>query len=116
METLSRYRSFDPATLSTIKITPNLWKTETEVAWFQLLKRQTNIPERDAQLKQAENILRSRVNFQGSLMNLQGELDWEAAWKLFSSRDQEALALFGVSIEENSWSQDVGSNGSRCSV
>jgi uncharacterized protein YfaS (alpha-2-macroglobulin family) len=35
-------------------------------------------------------------------------LDWEAAWKLFSSRDQEALALFGISIEEKSWSQDVG--------
>lgn len=108
MEALSRYKSFSPGLLSTVQITPNLWKTETVVAWFQILKRQTDIPNRDMQLKQVENILRARMNFQGSLMNLQGELDWEAQWRLFSSRDQEAMGTFGIAIDEASWSQDVG--------
>lgn len=108
METLSRYKAFTPNLLSTVQITPNIWKNETSTAWFQLLKRQTDIPNRDAQLKQAENILRARVNFQGSLMNLQGDLDWEGKWRLFSSRDQEAMGVFGVSIDEGSWGQDVG--------
>lgn len=108
METLSRYKSFTPNFLSTVQITPNIWKNETATAWFQLLKRQADIPNRDAQLKQAENILRSRINFQGSLMNLQGELDWEGKWRLFTSPDQEAMGVFGISIDEGSWEQDVG--------
>lgn len=108
LETLSRYKSFNINHLSLVQMTPNLWKTETVTAWFQLLKRQAEIPNRDSQLKQAENILRSRMNFQGSLMNLQGELDWEAKWRLFTSRDQEALGVFGVAIEETSWNQDIG--------
>jgi uncharacterized protein YfaS (alpha-2-macroglobulin family) len=108
METLSRYKAFSPRLLSTIQITPNIWKNETAAAWYQLLKRQVDIPNRDAQLKQAENILRARINFQGSLMNLQGDLDWEARWRLFSSRDQEAMAVFGISIDEPAWQQDVG--------
>jgi uncharacterized protein YfaS (alpha-2-macroglobulin family) len=108
METLSRYKAFTPNLLSTVQITPNIWKNETATAWFQLLKRQSDIPNRDAQLKQVQNILRARINFQGSLMNLQGDLDWEGQWRLFSSRDQEAIGVFGVSIEDGSWTQDVG--------
>ena len=108
METLSRYKAFSPNLLSTVQITPNIWKNETATAWFQLLKRQADIPNRDTLLKQAENILRARINFQGSLMNLQGDLDWEGKWQLFSSRDQEAMGVFGVSIDETSWGQDVG--------
>lgn len=108
METLSRYKAFAPSLLSTIQVTPNIWKNETTTAWYQLLKREPNIPEQGKLLKQAENILRSRINFQGSLMNLQGDLDWEGEWRLFSSRDQEALGAFGVFIDEPSWGQDAG--------
>jgi hypothetical protein len=108
METLSRYKAFHASQLGTVTITPNLWKTETATAWFQLLKRQLEIPNRISLLKQAENILRARVNFQGSLMNVQGDLDWEAQWRLFTSRDQEALGVFGASMDEDSWNQDVG--------
>lgn len=108
METLSRFQAFNPTYLSALQITPNLWKTETVTAWYELLKRQTDIPNRDQQMKAAENILHSRLNFQGSLMNLQGDLDWEAQWRLFTSRDQEAMGVFGISMEEASWQQDVG--------
>jgi uncharacterized protein YfaS (alpha-2-macroglobulin family) len=108
METLSRYSAFLPNLLSTVQLNPTLWKNETVIAWFQLLKRQPNIPNRDARLAQAENILRARTNFQGSIMNLQGDLDWEGRWRLFSSQDQEAIGVFGVSIGENSWAEDVG--------
>jgi uncharacterized protein YfaS (alpha-2-macroglobulin family) len=107
METLSRYKAFKPNMLSTVQLTPNIWKTETVTAWFQLLKRQADIPNRDTQLKQAENILRSKINFQGSLMNLQGDLDWESQWQLLTSRDQEAMGVFGVSIDEETWRADV---------
>lgn len=109
LETLSRYKAFSPDLLSTVQIAPNTWKNETVTAWFQLLKRQSDIPNRDAQLKQAENILRSRVSFQGSSMTLQNNLGWEGQWRLFTSDDQEAIGAFGVSIDEDTtWGQDIG--------
>lgn len=108
METLSRYQAFSPKFLTTLKLTPNLWKNETLIAWFQLLKRQSDIPNREEHLKQIKNILRARLNFQGTQMNLQGDLDWEGKWRLFTSRDQEAMGYFGMAIDEESWSQDVG--------
>jgi len=108
MESLSRYKVFSANLLTTVNLTPNLWKNETLTAWYQLLKRQKDIPNRDAQLKQAENILKSRINFQGSLMNLQTDLDWESQWRLFSSRDQEAMGVFGLFIDEPTWGEDVG--------
>ncbi|WP_413292370.1 alpha-2-macroglobulin family protein [Bdellovibrio sp. HCB185ZH] len=108
METLSRYGVFDKSMLSTVQITPNIWKNETATAWFQLLKRQPDIENRDVLLKQAENILRARTNFQGTLMNLQGGSDDESQWVLFTSRDQEAMGLFGIAIDEPAWKDDVG--------
>ncbi|QLY25246.1 Ig-like domain-containing protein [Bdellovibrio sp. KM01] len=108
METLSRYGAFDNSMLAMVQITPNIWKNETAAAWFQILKRQPEIENRDALLKQAENILRARVNFQGTLMNLQGTSDDESQWVLFTSRDQEAMGLFGIAIDEPAWKDDVG--------
>lgn len=108
METLARYQAFQPSLLETIKVTPNLWQTETLVAWHRILTLGKNIPKREDQLKQATNILRARVNFQGTLMNLQKELSPEGRWGLFTSPDQEALGLFGVAIDDAAWSEDAG--------
>lgn len=108
METLSRYGKFNPADLQSIKQTPNLWATETVAAWFRLLEREKAIPQRDELLKQATNILRARVNYQGTAMNLQGAVDWEGQWKLFTSRDQEMLSVFGISVKDESWRNDAG--------
>lgn len=108
METLSSFGRFDAKWLTTIQQTPNVWKTTAIVAWTKLLAREAKIPNRDALLKQAENILRARVNYQGSLMNLQGEVDWEASWSLFVSRDQEAIEVLGLGIDQPSWHGDIG--------
>lgn len=108
MDALSRYNSFSSNLLATVQLTPNLWKNETLVAWYHLLKRQAEIPNRATQLKQTETILRSRVNFQGSLMNLQNEGDWEGRWQLLTSNDQEALGVFRIFMDEKDWGQDAG--------
>lgn len=108
MATLARYQAFSPALLETVKVTPNLWRTETLVAWHRLLTLEKNLPERDARLKQTLNVLRARVNFQGSLMNLQQELGPADRWGLFTSPDQEALGVFGIAIDDAGWSEDAG--------
>lgn len=108
MDVLSLYKRFNLEQLKSVTITPNLWSTTTVVALHRLLNREDKIPNREALLKQTENILRSRVNYQGSLMNLQGAIDWEAGWRLFSSRDLEAMDVFGLAIDQPSWHSDIG--------
>lgn len=111
LETLSQMKSFNSSMLSLIKVTPIIWKTETLVAFFELLKRETALPQRNSLLKQIDTLLHSRVNFQGTLMNLQQSSidsnDWEYQWRLFTSKDQEALGIFKLALQEPSWSQDV---------
>lgn len=108
IDSLSRMGHFDPKLLSTVEVKPNLWQTETVAAWDQLLIRETGINGREQQRKQSQTILRTRMNFQGSLMNLQGQLGWEAAWQLFTSDDQQALAVFAAALKDDSWKDDVG--------
>lgn len=108
MDVLSLYKRFSVEQLKTVTITPNLWTTTAVVALNRLLLREAQIPNREALLKQTENILRARVNYQGSLMNLQGAFDWEAAWRLFSSHDLEAMDVFGLAIDVPSWHSDIG--------
>lgn len=108
LETLSRYKKFDRKQMSTLRPTPNLWKNETAVAWYQLLNREPEIAGRENLLKQASTILRTRLNFQGTTMTLQGSGNWESDWQLFTSPDQEALGLFGAVLTDKTWAGDIG--------
>jgi len=108
MQTLASFGRFQAEWLSTLQVTPNLWRNETLAAWHQLLKLRPEIPESAKLLEQANQIIRARLNFQGSLMNLQNESDWEARYRLFTSQDQEALGIFGLSLEEESFRSDTG--------
>lgn len=108
IDVLSEYGAFPAEAFKAITPTPNLWKTTTVVALHRILERETTIANREPLMKQIENILHARVNYQGTLMNLQGDLDWEASWRLFSSRDQEAIAVFGLAIDLKSWEADIG--------
>ena len=108
METLSRFQNLKIEDVTAIPFTPNLWKTETVVAYLAILKALPDIPKQAELVKQALNILHSRMNFQGSLMNFQNGTDWEGRYRLFTSEDQQALGVFSVALLEPSWSPDVG--------
>jgi alpha-2-macroglobulin len=108
IDVLSEYGAFPAEAFRAIAPTPNLWKTTTVVALYRILERETTVANREALMKQIETILQTRVNYQGTLMNLQGDLDGEAAWRLFTSRDQEAIAVFGLAIDLKSWESDIG--------
>jgi uncharacterized protein YfaS (alpha-2-macroglobulin family) len=108
METLSHYDAFDPKMLSVVRIVPDVWSNETLIAWIHLLENEEDIPGRDVHLNKAKKILRSRVRFQGSSLELQKGLAQTHGWVLLSSPDQEAIRFLGLAIEDASWGLDVG--------
>src|SRR6185369_5798684 len=55
-----------PALLDSIAIEPNLWPTSAVIDWYLLQKRQPALPRSAARRQEAMQILRSRLNFQGT--------------------------------------------------
>lgn len=108
MESLSRYKELDLKLIDSLNVTPNLWATETLVNWAMILKNETKLAKRDERLKEVNAIIRARVNFQGSTMNLQKIKGSDMEWMLFTSNDQEALGVFNIMMDQDSVGDDAG--------
>jgi alpha-2-macroglobulin len=107
LEALSRRK--DPINakwLDSISIEPNLWPTSAVIDWYQVLKRSPKLPRRDERIKQAEQILRSRLNFQGTTMGFSTEKT-DALWWLMVSADSNANRLLIALMDDNDWREDM---------
>jgi uncharacterized protein YfaS (alpha-2-macroglobulin family) len=98
-----------PATaedLASVAIEPNLWPTSGVIDWFDLLARSPDLPERDARLGQAEQILRSRLNFQGTTMGFSTERE-DYLWWLMISSDVNANRMLLSVLDRDAWREDM---------
>ncbi|NDG41315.1 MAG: alpha-2-macroglobulin [Betaproteobacteria bacterium] len=106
LEALSRYGKVQGRMLGAIALLPNQWPTHALIDWINILKRVQDVPDRDKQLAQAQQILRSRLSFQGSRMVLSTDRDpW---WWLMHSGDDDSARLLLSVIDEPGWQDDMG--------
>jgi len=106
VEALSRYGAATPELLDSITLEPNLWPTSAVLDWLGILQRVEEIPDRDKRLRQAQQILRARLNLQGTTMGFSTERS-DALWWLMISPDMNAVrALLGL-LEEPGWQEDL---------
>ena len=103
---LSRYGSATPAMLSSISIDPNLWPTSALLDWIDILDHVNALPERAARRSEALQILRARLNFQGSTMGFSTERD-DALWWLMIDGDVNAVRALLLVLNEPDWRDDV---------
>jgi len=106
IEALSRYGLAEPAMLSSFTIEPNLWPTSGVIDWFNVLNRVKNIPGRVDKLRQAEQILLSRLNLQGTVMSFSTE-ESDCLWWLMVSNDLNCVRLVASAIEFRKWTADI---------
>jgi uncharacterized protein YfaS (alpha-2-macroglobulin family) len=106
LEALSRQGHASPAHLGSITIEPNLWPTSALIDWRNLLLRLSGTANREARLGEAEQILRARLNFQGTTMGFSTERS-DALWWLMVSTDVNALRLILHLLEAGQWHQDL---------
>lgn len=92
--------------LSAITIEPNLWPTSAVIDWASILKRGAGILDRDAKISEADQILRSRLNFQGTTMGFSTE-EGDRLWWLMVSIDGNALRLLLNRMDDPAWEQDM---------
>lgn len=105
---LSHHKVMATASLQSLKIDPDAWTTETNLSFRKLLKNDVAIPNRETLLTQVDNVLKARMNFQGTLMNLQNKLDFSSQWMLMTSSDQEAHLYLLNALDNPDEKEDAG--------
>ncbi|MRR17297.1 MAG: alpha-2-macroglobulin, partial [Deltaproteobacteria bacterium] len=106
IEALSRDGKAQAAMLGSISIEPNLWPTSALIDWRNILRNVPDIPERETRIKEAEQILRSRLNFQGTTMGFSTERT-DALWWLMVSGDVNAVRALITLMNEPGWREDA---------
>jgi len=107
LQALARWgRKVSDGDLSSIAIEPNLWPTSAVIDWFDLLKRAPELSNRDEQASQAEQILRSRLNFQGTTMGFSTERT-DYLWWLMISGDVNANRVLLSMLDQDTWREDM---------
>ena len=106
IDALARTGHADPAMLNSSTIDPNLWPDSAVIDWWSILLRVPQIPDRERRLKDAEHIMRARLNEQGTAMHLSSDPRNEMWW-LMVSPDCNLVRLALLLIDNNLWHDDL---------
>ena len=106
IEALARFGKAKPEHLTTLSIQPNLLPTSAVLDWWSVLYKLQSIPKRNEHIVQAEQILRSRLNLQGTTMKFTTEEN-DFLWWLMVSPDQNAVRLLLNLVNLKKWKEDV---------
>ena len=106
LEALSRSGKAESNLLGSISIEPNLWPTSAVIDWINVLLRMKGIPDRERKLKESEQIIRSRLNFQGTTMGFSTERT-DYLWWLMVSADLNAVKSILALLSFETWKEDM---------
>ena len=106
IEALSRYGKAQPRMLDSIQILPNQWPTGAVIDWLQILDRVGMIPDRTKRIAEAEQILRARLNVQGTRLGFSTERD-DSWWWLMSNADVNSVRMTLAVLDRKDWVEDV---------
>ena len=106
VEALSRYTTVKPQVLGSITIEPNLWPTSAVLDWWSVLHRVPGIRNQASRLREAEQIMRARLNLQGRAMGFSTE-NSDGLWWLMTSADTNAVRLMLLLLEQHQWQEDL---------
>ncbi len=106
LEALSRYGQANAKLLASIPIDPNLWPTSALLDWINILQRLADIPRGEEKLKEGQQILRARMNLQGSRMTFSTER-MDQLWWLMASSDGNAVRSILSLMHLEGWRDDL---------
>lgn len=107
IEALSRYGKAQPRMLTSITIAPNQWPTHAVIDWINILKRMPDAPQRAERLREAMQILRARLSYQGSKLSFSTE-QGDAWWWLMQGGDVNSARLLLAVMDDAAWQDDLG--------
>lgn len=107
IEALSRNGDVQSKWLDSITIEPNLWPTSAVLDWLAILKRKPGISPQSGRLAEgAQQVIRSRLNFQGTTMGFSTERN-DTLWWLMINGDVNANRALLSLLELPNWQTDI---------
>lgn len=106
IEALSRLKMARASHLQSIEIQPPLWPTSAVLDWTNILKRLPDVPGREKRLEEARQIIRSRLNFQGTRMGFSTEQN-DYLWWLMINGDVNAVRTVLTFLDDPAWKEDM---------
>src|SRR5256885_2015307 len=96
----------NPRMLDSITIAPNDWPTHAVIDWVALLKHMRELPQREQQLAQAQQILRARLSYQGTRVAFSNEQD-DQWWWLMQGPEVNLARLMLVNMDDPTWKEEL---------
>ena len=106
LEALSRSGRAQARMLGSIQVLPNQWPTGAVIDWLMVLDRVKDIPDRDKRIAEAEQILRARLNVQGTRLGFSTERD-DSWWWLMSNGDVNSVRMILGALNKPGWAADM---------
>ncbi|MBK8958646.1 MAG: hypothetical protein IPM80_09470 [Proteobacteria bacterium] len=103
---LARNGQADAAMLGSIAIEPELWPTSGLIDWVDILRRVPDIEDGAGKLAHAAQLVRGRLNFQGTVMGFATERE-DALWWLMISGDVNATRVILAFLADGAWREDM---------
>ena len=103
---LAAWGKAEARSLGGIVVEPNLWPTSAVLDWWAILRALPAIPNRDAHLRDVEQILRGRLDLSGTTLRFSGPGDHELWWLLVSPETNGARLLL-LAQSEPAWHDDL---------
>jgi hypothetical protein len=107
IEALSRHGKAHGRMLGSVTIAPNQWPTSAVIDWVNILKRVTDVPQREQRLAEATQVLRARLSFQGTKLVFSTEQD-DYWWWLMANGDVNTARLMLAVMDDPAWQDDMG--------
>jgi uncharacterized protein YfaS (alpha-2-macroglobulin family) len=105
IEALARVeRNPQPTIVGSIAIEPNLWPTSAVLDWWSILQRVPTIPQHDSRQREAEQIIRARLNLQGTTMGFSSK---DSLWWLMVCPDTDAVRMVLDALPQKQWHDDM---------
>jgi len=106
IDALARDGKATPRMLQSLQVLPNQWPTSAVIDWMTILRRVSAVPDRDKRLAEADQILRARLNYQGTRLDFSTEKDDFWYW-LMASGDGNAARLLLAVVDDPAWKDDA---------
>ena len=106
LDALARAGKADAALADGITIEPNLWPTSALLDWWDVLRRVDGIPDRARRLQEAEQIVRARLNVQGTTIGFSTDAT-DGLWWLMVCPDTNAVRLVLDLVDAGAWQAEL---------
>ena len=106
VEAIARHEKVNAKVISSIRIEPNLWPTSAVINWIGILTRAEDIKDRESRLQEARQIVRSRLNLQGTTMGFSTEVI-SSLWWLMESQDSTMVKAILALLPFDDWHEDI---------